>query len=115
MIKNRERFLLPAIFLAGSFLCLVLTLLLTNPLKNLSYTIVLFSALLIFLISLGHIFYYLKAEYINTRSRYRIYIFSFLVVIALMFRSAQSLNFTDLIILLLIGFGLAFYSTKRTS
>ena len=108
MTKSRQRFFIPAIFLAGSFLCLLLTVLLTNPLKNLGYTIVLFSALLIFLISLGHILYYLRSEHLSTKSRYRIYIVSFLAVIALMFRSAQSLNFTDLIILLLIGFGLVF-------
>jgi hypothetical protein len=115
MTKNRKRFLLPAIISAGSFLCLILTLLFTNPVQNLGFIIVLFGSLFTFLISIGYLLAYIKSSHINLRSRYRIIIFSFLVVTVLMFRSAQSLNLIDLLILMLICFGLFFYSAKRTS
>jgi hypothetical protein len=101
--------------MAGSFLCLLFTLLLSNPYKNLSYTIIFFMALLLFLISFGHLLVYIKSPNVSLKSRYRIYILSFFFVIMLMFRSAQSLNLTDLLILILISFGLIFYSSKRTS
>jgi hypothetical protein len=115
MTKNRKRFLLPAVISAGSFLCLFLTLLLTNPLQNIGFIIVLLGSLFVFLVSLGYMLAYIKSNHVNLRSRYRIVIFSFLVVAVLMFRSAQSLNFSDLLVLLLICFGLVFYSAKRTS
>jgi hypothetical protein len=115
MQKYTNRFLVPASFMAGSFLCLLLTLLLTNPLQNLVYIIVFFVALFIFLISFGHLLIYIRTNNISTKSRYRVFIFSFLFVAILMFRSAQSLNLSDLFILVLICFGLIFYSSKRSS
>jgi hypothetical protein len=115
MIKSKRRFLLPAIVSAGSFLCLASFLLFTNPLQNLGFVIFLFVALFIFLVSLGYLLAYIKSPVITSRSRFRIIIFSFLCVAVLMFRSAQTLNFSDLLILLLLGFGLIFYTAKRTS
>jgi hypothetical protein len=113
MIKNK-RFLLPAVISAGSFLCLSAVILFTNPLKNLSYTIVFFLSLLLLLISFSHLLMYLRNENISAKSRSRIYIISFIIVIILMLGSAQSLNLTDLAILLLLSWGLVFYSSKRT-
>jgi hypothetical protein len=115
MIKNRQRTLLPAIFLVGSFLCLLATILFTNPLNNLSYTIIFFMSLLIFLISISHIILYLSYEEIPLSSKYKIYTFSFIIVITLMLGSAQSLNLIDFIILLLISWGMVFYISRRVS
>jgi hypothetical protein len=115
MTKSRQRFLIPAAVSAASFLCLLLTLLLTNPLKNLGYIIVLFGSLFVFLISLGLLLAYIRSSQVSIKSRYRITIFSFLFIAILMFRSAQSLNFSDLLILMLICFGLVFYTAKRAS
>jgi hypothetical protein len=114
MIKNKHRFLLPAAISAGSFFCLLLTLLMTSPLQNLGYIILLFGSLFIFLISFGYLLAFIKSDPISARTRYRIIIFSFLFVAILMFRSAQSLNLSDLFILVLICFGLVFYTAKRT-
>jgi hypothetical protein len=88
---------------------------LTSPLKNVGFIIFLFLNLAIFLISFGHLLAHLKSPYVGLRTKYKIYILSILVVVALMFRSAASLNVSDLIILILITFGLVFYSSKRTS
>jgi hypothetical protein len=96
-------------------LCLLLMLLLTSPLNDLGYIIILFAALFIFLISFGHLLVYIKSDQVSLKSRYRIIIFSFLSVSILMFRSAQSLSLSDLFILVLICFGLIFYSAKRTT
>jgi hypothetical protein len=115
MIKNRQRFLLPALIAAGSFLCLMTVILFTNPLDNLSYTIIFFLSLLVLLISFGHVLLYIRSESISTKSRSIIYIVSFIIVIILMLGSAQSLNLTDLAILLLLSWGLVFYSSKRSS
>jgi hypothetical protein len=114
MINIRRRFLKPAAAAGVSFFCLLLTLLLTNPLKNLGYIIILFGSLFMLLISLGFLLAYIKSSTVSMKSRYRIVIFSFLFITILMFRSAQSLNFSDLLILILICFGLIFYSAKRT-
>jgi uncharacterized membrane protein len=115
MQKHTHRFLIPATFMAGSFLFLLLTLLLTNPLQNLDFIIVFFVALFILLISFGYLLIYLKSNQVSAKSRYRIFIISFLFVAILMFRSAQSLSLSDLFILVLICFGLIFYSSKRSS
>jgi hypothetical protein len=115
MTKTKQRFLLPAATAVGSFLCLMIIVLLSSPLSNLSYIIVFFMLLLILLVSLGHLFLYLGREVLTARSRYKVFILSFVLVILLMLDSAQSLNPTDFIILLLIAWGLIFYSSKRTS
>ena len=40
--------------------------------------------------------------------------FALVLLVLLMFRSAQSLSWVDGIILVLIGFGLAFYISRRS-
>jgi hypothetical protein len=70
---------------------------------------------MVLLVSFGHFLAYLRAPYISIKTKYKIYLLSLLVVVALMFRSAQSLNLVDLLILIILTFGLVFYSSKRTS
>ena len=114
-MKSRNRyFLLPAILFAGSFLTLAAVMLLSNPLDNLSYAILFFAVLLILLLSLGHLLLALSGRRAGRKARSRIVIISVLVVILLMFRSAGSLNWIDLVVVALLGLGLLFYSGRRS-
>jgi hypothetical protein len=69
----------------------------------------------VLLISFSHLLLYIRSENISAKSHSRIYIISFIIVIMMMLGSARSLNLTDLVILLLLSWGLVFYSSKRTS
>ena len=89
-------------------------MLLSNPLDNVSYAILFFAALLILLLSLGHLLLSLSGRRAGHRARSRITIISVLVVILLMFRSTGSLNWTDLVVVVLLGLGLLFYSGRRS-
>src|SRR5687768_6099941 len=53
-VKRNPHLLLPAVLSAGSFLCLLALVLLSNPVENISYAIFFFAALFISLLSLGH-------------------------------------------------------------
>ena len=88
-------------------------MLLTNPLQNISYAIFFFGILLVLLLSVGHLLMSLKSSEINRRSRSKIVIISIFLVIILMFRSAGSLNWVDILVMLLLGGGLLFYSSRR--
>jgi len=104
---------LPAILCAGSFLFLVIFCSLTNPIENISLTVVFFLAALVLLVSLGHLLTYLRKGIITRKARYRIIVSSIFILTLLMFRSAQSLSAVDILILILIVFGLIFYSSSR--
>src|SRR3989344_8543679 len=113
-MKTRNRhLLLPATLFAGSFLSLLAVMLLSNPLDNVSYAILFFVILLILLLSLGHLLLGLSGRPAGRKARSRIVIISVLVVTLLMFRSAGSLNWIDLVVVALLGLGLLFYSGRR--
>jgi hypothetical protein len=97
------------------FTCLSLYILLTSPLGNVINLIFFFVLLLAFFISTGFFFTTLRYGAVEAKNKNRIYIFSVLALIAVMFRSAQSLNMADLFIMFLIAFGLLFYSSRRFS
>ena len=88
---------------------------LTNPKDNISYSLILFAIVLVFLISVGYVLAYLRWGQVTPRGRARILVISTLLTVALMLKSAGSLNGVEGLVLLLIGVGLWFYSGRRTS
>ena len=114
-MKTRNRhFLFPATLFAASFLSLLAIILLSNPLDNVSYAILFFAVLLILLLSLGHLLLGLSGHRAGRKARSRIAIISVLLITLLMFRSADSLNWIDLVVVVLLGLGLLFYSGRRS-
>lgn len=104
-----------ALWLAlASFGALAALMLTTNPTQNIIYAAGFFGLLLVFLISFGYWFVGWQVGEVRSKNRYRIIAVSLILIILLMFRSAQSLNWVDGVILLLIGFGLAFYISRRS-
>ena len=98
------------------FIALSLLVTLTSPLENIAFTAVFFVLLLILLISSGYSLLYIRRGVApSAKSRFRIVILAVFIVIALMFRSARSLNLIDILILILVSLGLLFYSSKRLS
>lgn len=116
MVAMRHRnphLLLPAALSAGSFLGLVLLMSLSDPVQNVSMALLFFAILLVLLLSLGHLLVGLSPNKISRRLRPKILIVSVFLVIILMFRSAGSLNWVDILVMLLLGGGLLFYSGRR--
>lgn len=105
---------LPAGLMLCSLLALVLIMGLTNPVDNITYAIVFFVLLQIFLVSTGYTIVRLQFGEVSPKARYRIIIISSLILLALMLRSLQSLNFVDLLIVALISFGMLFYTSRRS-
>ena len=87
--------------------------LLTSPIRNITFAVPFFMTSFIFLISLGHFLTYLRKGKVSRKSRSRILILSIFILLLLMFKSAGSLNLIDLIILILVVGGLLFYSSRR--
>lgn len=98
---------------AASFLAIWLIVLLTSPIKNIAFAVPFFAALFVFLVSVAHLFLYLRWGEVSPRARSRILIISIFIVLLTMFKSAQSLNWIDALILLLVLGGLLFYSSSR--
>jgi len=113
MKQRNPHLLLPAVLSAGSFFGLLLIMLLSDPVQNVSYTLLFFAVLLILLLGLGYFLMALKSGRISPKSRSRVMITSILIVIILMFRSAGSLNWVDTLVILLLAGGLLFYSGRR--
>lgn len=115
MTLRRKHTTLPAVICAGSFLCILLLAVLTSPVSAISYAITFFVILLIFLVSTGYCVVIMQNGQIRPKDRYRIFIISLLILVAIMLRSAQSLNLIDAITLLLVGIGLLIYSGRRSN
>jgi hypothetical protein len=96
-----------------SFIALAVLMMTTSPLDNIIYAVFWFGLALIFLVSLGYLLVRLQTGEVSSKSRYRIIALSLVFLILLMFRSGQSLSWVDGLILILIGFGLTFYISKR--
>jgi uncharacterized membrane protein len=86
----------------------------TSPIDNIIYAVFFFGLALVFLISLGYFLIRLQTGEVSHKNRYRIIALSLILLILLMFRSAQSLSWVDGVILVLIGFGMAFYISRRS-
>jgi len=96
-----------------SFLALVIIMLSTNPVDKIIYAVVFFVLALIFMISFGFFFLGVQKGVVGTKDRFRIIALSLVILTLLMFRSAQSLNWVDALILVFICFGLGFYISRR--
>jgi hypothetical protein len=97
-----------------SLVALILLTSLTKPLDNIIYTALFFGLALVFLLSFGHFLVRFQTGEVSSKNRYRIIVLTLIFLILLMFRSAQSLSWVDGIILVLIGFGLVFYISRRS-
>ena len=113
MKANRKNVLLPAVFSAGSFLCLALLGLFTSPVKNIAFAVAFFISLLVLLVSLGYLVTNIQSGQVSRKSRGRIIITAIFILLLLMFRSAGSLSWVDGVVLLLIVGGLLFYGSHR--
>jgi hypothetical protein len=103
-----------AILILASLAGLAVLTMVTSPLDNIIYTALFFGLALVFLISLGYFFVRLQTGEVTPKNRYRIATISLILIILAMFRSADSLSWVDGIILILFGFGLVFYISRRS-
>ncbi len=104
---------LPTLLCVGSFLCILLLVTFTSPVRQIGYAIVFFIALAILLSSLGYLLSYWQTGAVTPRTKIRIIIVSVSVTILLMLLSSQSLSWIDLLIVILVALGLIFYSGRR--
>lgn len=86
---------------------------LTSPVQDITLAIIFFIILLVFLISTGYWLFGLSGKSLGQNHRFLVVITSIFIVILLMFRSAQSLNLTDFLILILTAAGVIFYMDRR--
>jgi len=86
----------------------------TNPIEKVIFAVLFFGLALVFMISLGHLLVRVQVGEVSPKNRYRIIAISLIILILLMFRSGQSLNWVDAVILVLISFGLVFYISRRS-
>lgn len=97
-----------------SFTGLAILMVSTNPIDKIIYAVVFFVLALVFLISFGHLIVGVQVGEITSKNRCRIVAISLIILTLLMFRSAESLNWVDALILILISFGLVFYISRRS-
>ncbi|MBX4197292.1 hypothetical protein KW801_01900 [Candidatus Saccharibacteria bacterium] len=110
LIRRRKlSFWLSALSLLG----LAVLMASTNPIDKIIYAVVFFVLALVFLISFGYWVVGAQLGEVSPKNRYRIVAVSLIILTLLMFRSAQSLNWVDALILVLISFGLVFYISRR--
>lgn len=112
MIKTNLK--LSGAFSLASLLALAVLMMTTSPVDNIIYAAAFFALALMFLLSLGYFIVRLQTGEMTPKSKYRIVAISLVLLVLLMFRSAQSLSWVDGIILMMIGFGLAFYISRRS-
>lgn len=112
MLKRKLR--LSGMVSAASFIAMAVLMMTTSPVDNIIYAAVFFGLALVFLVSLGYFVVRLQTGEVTPKNKYRIVALSLVLLILLMFRSAQSLSWVDGLILVLIGFGVAFYISRRS-
>jgi hypothetical protein len=112
---RHKTLLLPATIAAGSFLSMLILMASTSPMEQIAYTIALFCLMAIFFISVGYFIIRLRHGEVTAKSRYRVFIISFLILVAIMLRSSQALNLVDSLVLVLIAIGIWFYGGRRLS
>jgi hypothetical protein len=109
MTNHRRSFWLALL----SFLALIALMLLTNPVDRIIYAVFFFALALVFMVSFGFFFIGIQKGKAGIKDRFRIIAVSLVILTLLMFRSAQSLNWVDALILVFICFGLGFYISRR--
>lgn len=110
--RNRTR---AGLLAPVSLAAMIILMISTNPVDNVIYSALFFGLALVFMISLGFFLVRLQTGQLSSKNRYRTVSLSLILLVLPMFRSAHSLNWVDGIILILIGFGLVFYISKRSS
>ena|SRR3990167_7756704 len=108
----------PRLPIFGAVLSLLAMLVLvatTKPIDNISYGVVFFGLLTVFLVSAGYQVTRLRRGAMTTKSRSRIFIVSSVILVALMLRSSGSLDWIETLVLAVIGIGLWFYSGRRVN
>ncbi len=105
---------LPAAAAAGSFLGIIILVAASNPVDKISYAMIFFLLLFIFLVATGHLIIARVRGQVTARNRYKILIISIFLVVLLMFRSSQSLGWLESLVLLAVMGGLLFYSGRRS-
>ena len=113
MQLSRRRLIAPAATLGASIAAMILLMLLTSPVKKIFYAIIFFAILFIALMSFGYLIVRAWGGKTNAKNRYRIIVISLFIIISLMFKSAQSFNWVDALIVILVAFGLLFYGGRR--
>lgn len=113
-IRQKRILLLPVVTTTGSFLSMIILSMATSPIEKVTYAILFFTLAMVFLVSLGYLLVSLHQGRVSPKSRYRIFILSFLLLVGLMLLSSQALNWVDGVVLVLIGCGLWFYSGQRS-
>lgn len=113
MRLRNPRIFIPSAISVICFVSLLLIALLTNPVKNVSYALFFFALTGVLVLSLGHLLVALRKGQVTPKARSKIVIISALIVFSLMFRSGGSLNWVDLLVMGLLGFGLLFYTGRR--
>jgi len=113
MKASRKELVKPTAYFGLSFIALILIMLLTSPLNKIGYAVLFFVVLFAVLSSLGFLIARIWGAEDSPRNKYRIFVISLFIIISLMFRSAQSFNWVDGLIVLLVAFGLLFYGGRR--
>jgi hypothetical protein len=109
-INHRTSLALSLFSLVG----LIALMSLTNPVDKIITSVLFFALAFVFLVSFGHFIVGFQMGEVTSKNRYRIIALSLTVLLLLMFRSANSLSWVDGIIMVLIGFGLVFYISRRS-
>jgi len=104
---------LPVYTTTGSFLLLLSIMLLSSPVDQIAITLIFFATLFVFIISLASLFLSYRGKRAEKKIFYKIAILSIFVVVALMFRSSQSLSLVNGFILFLTICGVVFYTDRR--
>lgn len=97
----------------ASLLAIIILMLSTDPVNKIIYAVLFFALALVFMVSSGYLLIRAQKGEVGRKDRLRVIIVSLIILILLMFRSAQSLNWVDALILLLICFGAGFYISRR--
>jgi hypothetical protein len=114
MNTKRPQLKLPAFLTAGSFLILALLASFTSPLNNAGWSLAFFLFLFIFLVNLSRLILHLQSGVLGPKADHRLVIICLFIVVVLMFSSLHALNWVDGLVLILIGFGVVFYSSRRS-
>lgn len=113
MIKLPKRVITPGLISLASLIAIILLMGLTNPIDNISFAAVFFILAYIFIYSLIYSVATLQFGKLKHSTKRKIGIISTLLVLVTMLRSLQSFGFVDLLVVILIGFGLIFYVGRR--
>lgn len=93
---------------------IILLVSLTSPASNILMGLIFFILALIFLISLSYLLLGLGGRKIGRRGKLTAVVISVFVILGLMFMSVQSLNWATGLTLVLLAFGMLFYTSRRS-